>query len=108
MKPHAHGTADGIGGVLDVTIRPATVADAPFLASMLVEAVNWDPTRPPVGLAQAVRDDRFAPYTHGWGRPTDFGVIALADGPIGAAFATSRRRRLRLHRGGRSGGHAGG
>ena len=71
-----------------ILIRPATVADLPFLWAMLYEAAFVpDETRaewrarpePPAGLAK---------YLDGWGRPGDAGVIAEANAghPAGAAW----------------------
>jgi GNAT superfamily N-acetyltransferase len=67
-------------------IRPARPGDAGFLAGMLTEAVNWDPSR---GRSResVLADPRTGCYVDGWPRPDDLGVVAEADGiPAGAAW----------------------
>lgn len=71
-----------------ITIRPAIVADMPFLWDMLFESAfttdearaAWrsDPQQPP----------ELVKYLDGWGRPGDAGVVAQdSDGtPVGAAW----------------------
>jgi GNAT superfamily N-acetyltransferase len=58
------------------TIRAAIADDAPFLADMLVESVNWSPAR---GWTREriLADADLARYICGWPRPTDLGVIAM-------------------------------
>jgi GNAT superfamily N-acetyltransferase len=73
--------------VTDWTIRPATAADAEFLADMLVEAVNWSPQWRPQSRRRIMTSPNTAHYLSGWPRPTDLGVIAEAGGqPAGAAW----------------------
>ncbi len=69
------------------TLRTATATDADFLASMVVEAVNWLPERN-VSRERIMADPESAHYVTGWPRPTDFGTVAVdpADAPIGAAW----------------------
>jgi GNAT superfamily N-acetyltransferase len=73
--------------VPDLNIRPATSADADFLAEMLVAAVNWLPQRN-VSREQIMADPSLAHYVTGWMRSDDFGVVAVdsADRPVGAAW----------------------
>jgi GNAT superfamily N-acetyltransferase len=53
---------------------------------MLVEAVNWRPSRQ-LSLKQILATPESARYVTGWPKPDDQGVIAEADGqPIGAAW----------------------
>lgn len=69
-------------------LRPAVAGDVEFLADMLVEAVNWDPRRPPVGRDRVVAAAETAHYVAGWPLPDDIGVVAVdgGGGPIGAAW----------------------
>jgi GNAT superfamily N-acetyltransferase len=68
-------------------IRRATVDDGEFLASMLVEAVNWSPRWKRKSRHRVLTDPRTAHYIAGWPRGTDLGVIAEASGqPLGAAW----------------------
>lgn len=70
-----------------VSVRPATPEDLPFLVTMLVEATNWDGTRP-ASPTSVARDPQAWHYVEGWQRPTDFGVVAVdGDHPVGAAWA---------------------
>jgi GNAT superfamily N-acetyltransferase len=70
-----------------VVLRGAEAADAPFLADMLVEAMNWDPdrVRPKV---QLLADPHVNRYLKGWKRPSDEGMLALDANqvPIGACW----------------------
>jgi GNAT superfamily N-acetyltransferase len=70
---------------MDVTLRPATPADEPFLWSMLFEASHAGDEVPG---PDALRDvPELARYVEGWGRPTDLGVVAeRAGAPRGAAW----------------------
>ena len=70
-------------------LRPATVADRPFLAAMLAEAASWErePGEPPYPLVDLLGVPEIADYIEGWGRPGDFGVLAEEDGePVGACW----------------------
>jgi GNAT superfamily N-acetyltransferase len=73
--------------VTDFSIRPATLADADFLADMLVAAVNWLPDRD-WPRERILADPSLAHYVSGWMRPTDLGVVATdpACRPVGAAW----------------------
>ncbi len=67
-------------------LRPVIAADGPFLAEMLVEAVNWHPCRQ-VPAARVLSDPESSHYIAGWPRPGDGGLVAIADGrPIGAGW----------------------
>ncbi len=69
------------------SIRPATAADAPFLADMLMEAVNWSPEWPARSRRRVLSDPRTAHYVAGWPREGDLGVVAEAGGtPVGASW----------------------
>ncbi|MEU7089552.1 GNAT family N-acetyltransferase [Streptomyces achromogenes] len=68
-------------------LRPATAADAGFLAEVLLEAFNW--AQPRFTLEEILRTPSIAHYVTDWPRPGDFGVVA-EDGPgrpVGAAWA---------------------
>ena len=73
----------------DVTLRPLTAADEPFLHEMLREADGWrlppGAPRPPMALVLA--DPHVRLYVEDWGRPGDDGVVAeLAGRPVGACW----------------------
>jgi GNAT superfamily N-acetyltransferase len=70
-----------------VALRPATPADADFLADMLVAAVNWLPGRD-WPRSRIMASPELAHYVDGWMRPDDFGVVAVdpAGRPVGAAW----------------------
>jgi ribosomal protein S18 acetylase RimI-like enzyme len=81
-----YGTAGSVPRV--VTVRSATEDDAPFLAEMLLCAVNWDDTRPALTMEDVRSRHELAHYVEGWMRPGDAGVVALDTGgqPVGAAW----------------------
>jgi ribosomal protein S18 acetylase RimI-like enzyme len=73
----------------DVSLRPLTIADGPFLCEMLREADRWrlplDAPRPP--LAEVLADPHVRLYVEGWGRAGDDGVVAeVAGAPAGACW----------------------
>lgn len=73
---------------MDVDLRPATVADEPFLWEMLLHAAHAaDEVEGPEALKAM---PELARYVEGWGSPGDLGVIAVtADAgsrPVGAAW----------------------
>lgn len=69
----------------DVTIRPATADDLPFLLDTMVEIANspyYRRTR-----AELLANPQVLHYVEGWPRPSDVGVIALrGERPVGAAW----------------------
>jgi ribosomal protein S18 acetylase RimI-like enzyme len=67
-----------------VRIRPATSADHPLLAEMIVEAA-FPPGRAPA-FADAVSAPHVVPWLDGWIRPGDLGVVAEDQVPLGAAW----------------------
>jgi ribosomal protein S18 acetylase RimI-like enzyme len=72
--------------VTDVRYRPAGTDDFTFLATMLGEAAVWRPDKATPSGDDVLADPRYAMYLAGWPRPGDYGVIAEADGPLGAAW----------------------
>lgn len=73
----------------DLSLRPLTAADEPFLREMLREADRWylplDAPRPP--LTEILADPHVRLYVEGWGRPGDDGVVAdVAGSPAGACW----------------------
>ena len=78
--------AAGLGGVEDVSCRPAGVEDFPFLATMLGEAAVWRPDKPTPTADEVMADPRYAMYLTGWPRQGDYGLVAEQDGPVGAAW----------------------
>jgi len=71
-----------------VRLRPATLADLPFLYEMFHEANHWSlpPEAPRPPLAGTLAEEIVSRYVDDWGRPGDCGIIA----------AESRRRRRLL------------
>ena len=68
-------------------IRAATAQDGPFLADMLIEAVNWSPEWKKKSRTRVLADPKTGHYIAGWPRDTDLGVIAeIAGAPTGAAW----------------------
>lgn len=69
-------------------LRPASAADAAFLAEMLTLAIDWQPATAPRSVAAVRADPLLARYVDGWPRTGDSGVIATDDDgtPIGAAW----------------------
>lgn len=79
------------GAELDVTMRPATPEDLPFLKRMCYEAAfggqNVHTEKPP-SFEEAMDIPWIRDYVDGWGREGDYGLIAVGpDGQdIGAAW----------------------
>jgi ribosomal protein S18 acetylase RimI-like enzyme len=72
---------------VSVTVRPAVVEDLPFLREMLYEAAAPEPGEPDPGIDGVLADPVVGSYLDGWGRESDLGVVAEADGvPVGAAW----------------------
>jgi GNAT superfamily N-acetyltransferase len=68
-----------------VKLRVASAEDAAFLQHMLAVAADWRQLRPrPV--ADVLAEPALARYIAGWPRADDLGMIAVEDGPIGAAW----------------------
>jgi ribosomal protein S18 acetylase RimI-like enzyme len=72
--------------VKDVRCRPAGPEDFTFLAMMLGESAVWRPEKPTPTGDEVLADPRYARYLVGWPRPSDYGLIAEQDGPVGAAW----------------------
>jgi ribosomal protein S18 acetylase RimI-like enzyme len=71
----------------EFTLRPATVNDTDFLASMLREAINWDPARESLSLDAVLASPDLAHYIVGWPQDGDVGVVAeILDHRVGAAW----------------------
>jgi hypothetical protein len=74
---------------MQVTVRTVEVGDEPFLWAMLLEAAHAGDEVPDIEALKQVPD--LARYVEGWGRSSDFGVVATDDGdhgrPVGAAWA---------------------
>jgi ribosomal protein S18 acetylase RimI-like enzyme len=68
--------------------RAATAHDREFVEDMLVEAANWDPSRPRASRDDTLREAANARYVEGWPRESDVGVVAVdGDGKrLGAAW----------------------
>jgi len=68
-------------------LRATTEADLDLLYNMLLEAFNWDGAQR-FTREQVIADEHTARYVGGWGRPDDFGLVALdGDEPLGAIWA---------------------
>jgi hypothetical protein len=71
--------------VVELTVRAAVVGDEPFLWRMLLEAAHAGDEVDGVEALKGMPE--LARYVHGWGRPSDLGVIATWHGePVGAAW----------------------
>lgn len=71
----------------EAVLRPAVAADGPFLLRMVAVAVNWDPARAPLALAEVAADPVLAHYAAGWPREGDRGFVAEVGGAaVGAAW----------------------
>jgi ribosomal protein S18 acetylase RimI-like enzyme len=60
----------------DITIRPVTPADAPFLWDMLYEAI-YVPEGEPRPSRDLLSLPEISHYVAGWGQPGDYGLIAV-------------------------------
>ncbi len=71
-------------------IRPVRPEDVPFLKRMIYEGAVHEAAYPPgqrPSFEEALADPGVARFVEGWGRPGDFGVVAVEDGrPVGAAW----------------------
>ena len=68
-----------------MVIRPVWPEDVPFLRRMIYEAAYPPGRRPP--FEEALAKPPAARFVEGWGRPGDFGVVAVEGGrPVGAAW----------------------
>ena len=66
-------------------IRPVRPEDVPFLRQMIYEAAFPPGRQPP--FEEATAESHAARFIEGWGRPGDFGVVAVEGGrPVGAAW----------------------
>lgn len=72
-------------------IRRAEPADARFLTSMLVAAVNFSPEGQH-DAATVLSNPQVANYIAGWPRDRDLGLVAIAEGdlPLGACWLRYR------------------
>ena len=70
---------------LNVTIRPLTQTDEPFLWEALYHAIFIPPGEPPPSRA-IVQLPSVRRYVEGWGREGDSGFVALTPEPIGAVW----------------------
>jgi ribosomal protein S18 acetylase RimI-like enzyme len=72
----------------EITVRPATIADLPFLWDMLFEAAAVSPVMRELGKEAALARPENQKYLAAWGRAGDAAVVAI-DGtgqPCGAAW----------------------
>lgn len=70
----------------EVHLRTAAASDGEFLAEMLAEACDWRPdviTRP---VADLMGIPELWHYVDAWPKPSDFGLIAEFERPVGAAW----------------------
>ncbi len=72
----------------NVTVRPATPVDVPFLWDMLFEAVAVSPTMRALGKEAALAQPVNQKYLADWGRAGDAAVVAVdpSGQPLGAAW----------------------
>jgi ribosomal protein S18 acetylase RimI-like enzyme len=67
-------------------LRPAEPRDADTLLDALCQAVNWSPAWKPQSRQKVLQNPNFNKYVTDWPRPGDWGVIAEAARPFGAAW----------------------
>lgn len=67
-------------------VRNAEAGDFDFMATMLVEAVAWQPGIATPSVPEVLDNEQSARYLIGWPRPGDIGVIAIHGEPCGAAW----------------------
>lgn len=69
-------------------LREATTGDYELLTGLVVEAVNWA-GQTAMTREQVMAEPDLNHYVTGWKRPTDFGLVAVADddAPLGAIWA---------------------
>ena len=72
----------------EVRLRPATAADAPLLAEMLLAAFAWTDDRDDMTIAGLRSQPEVWHYVDAWPRAGDLGVVAVsAEGePLGASW----------------------
>jgi len=73
---------------MDATVRPASLADMPFLRDMLWEATAVSAAMRARGKEAALALPSVSKYLDGWGRPGDAAVVVAAEreGHLGAAW----------------------
>ena len=81
----------------DIRFRPVTAEDFTFLATMLGESAVWRPDKPTPTADQVLADPRYARYLAGWPRQGDYGLVAVQDGPVGAAWYRSYTEAIHGH-----------
>lgn len=69
-----------------VHVRPSAGADARFLEQMLAFAADWQPGVQVRPVDELLREPSLAHYVSGWPRVGDFGVVAVAERPVGGAW----------------------
>ncbi len=71
-----------------ITLRPAQPDDKPFLWDMLALAVYTGPGQEAWSVEAVQHNAELRRYVEGWGRPGDFGLVAVAGSvSVGAAWA---------------------
>jgi GNAT superfamily N-acetyltransferase len=78
-------------GMAATRIRAADAADAAFMTSMLISAMNWSPEHLQSSTA-LLADPQVWQYIADWPQPNDRGLIAVDDGdrPLGACWLRYR------------------
>jgi ribosomal protein S18 acetylase RimI-like enzyme len=70
----------------EVHLRAAAASDGGFLAEMLAEACDWRPDVIARPVAALMCLPELWHYIDAWPRPSDFGLIAAYEQPVGAAW----------------------
>lgn len=70
----------------EIVIRFADHEDRVAMEDALLWACNWSPNRKPLDRDVALTHPEIVHYVAGWPLPSDLGVIAEAERPIGAAW----------------------
>ena len=70
----------------DLQLVPLSASDEPFLWEMLYQALYVPPGKPAFPR-EILKDPDIACYVQGWGRPGDWGLLALqGETPVGAIW----------------------
>jgi GNAT superfamily N-acetyltransferase len=81
-----HSGQTGFVNQPEILIRVADAEDRVALEDALLWACNWSPDREPLDRGGALTRPEIVHYVAGWPAPGDLGVVAEAEGPIGAAW----------------------
>jgi GNAT superfamily N-acetyltransferase len=81
-----HGGQTGLVSQPEIVIRRAGPEDRVAVEAALLWACNWSPDGEPLDREVALTRREIVRYVAGWPMPDDLGVVADAEGPVGAAW----------------------